>query len=66
MIYTFKVHPPAIDGDPLEITHCAHGEDVVGHARALIDKHPYCGGVEVLLLGARLFFLPCVPLAEAG
>jgi hypothetical protein len=58
MIYTFKVHAPDAEHDPLETTHCAHGSDVVGQAKALIDKHPDCGGVEVLMLGSRLFFMP--------
>jgi hypothetical protein len=58
MIYTFKVHGPAPSQEPLEVTHCAHGADVLAQARALIEKHPACGGVEVLILGARLFFLP--------
>ena len=58
MIYTFKVHPPGSEGEPLETTHCAHGSDVLGQAKALIEKHPDCGGVEVLMLGSRLFFMP--------
>lgn len=58
MIYTFKVHGPPPEEEPLEVTHCAHGSDVLGHARALIEKHPVCAGVEVLVLGSRLFFLP--------
>lgn len=58
MIYTFKVHSPAAQAEPLETTHCAHGADVLGHAKALIQKHPHCGGVEVLMLGSRLFFMP--------
>jgi hypothetical protein len=62
MIYTFKVHAPDAARDPLETTHCANGADVLGQAKALIDKHPHCGGVEVLMLGSRLFFMP--PPAE--
>ena len=62
MIYTFKVHSAAAQAEPLETTHCAHGADVLGHAKALIEKYPHCGGVEVLMLGARLFFMP-PPLA---
>jgi hypothetical protein len=58
MIYTFKVHAGPPDHEPLETTHCAHGADVLGQAKALIEKHPGCGGVEVLMLGARLFFMP--------
>ena len=61
MIYTFKVHGPRSQ-EPLETTHCAHGDDVLGHARALMQKHPGCAGVEVLMLGARLFFMPPSPL----
>ena len=57
MIYTFKVHA-ADAGEPLETTHCAHGADVLEQAKALIEKHPHCGGVEVLMLGSRLFFMP--------
>jgi len=57
MIYTFKVHAPNADEDPIETTHCAHGADVLGQAEALIDKYPQCGGVEVLMLGSRLFFM---------
>lgn len=63
MIYTFKVHASAPQTEPLETTHCAHGADVLGHAKALIRKHPQCGGVEVLLLGSRLFFMPPPPQA---
>jgi hypothetical protein len=58
MIYTFKVHPADAEDTLLETTHYAHGVDVMGQAQALIEKHPGCGGVEVLMLGARLFFLP--------
>ncbi len=59
MIYTFKVLMTAEGQDePLETAHCVHGADVLGHAKALIEKHPNCGGVEVLMLGARLFFMP--------
>ncbi len=58
MIYTFKVRAPAQQGDPLETTHCTHGADVLAHAKALIAKHPMCDGVEVLVLGSRLFFMP--------
>jgi hypothetical protein len=57
MIYTFKVHATRSE-EPLETTHCAHGVDVLGHAKALIEKHPDCAGVEVLMLGSRLFFMP--------
>jgi hypothetical protein len=65
MIYTFKVHAAFAAEEPLEVTHFAHGGDVLQQARTLIDKHPDCGGVEVLLLGSRLFFVP-KPEAEAG
>jgi hypothetical protein len=58
MIYTFKVHAAQFEDEPLETTHCAHGSDVLGQAKALIEKHPQCGGVEVLMLGSRLFFMP--------
>lgn len=59
MIYTFKVTSNfAARGDePLETVHEAHGVDVVRQARNLIEKHPDCAGVEVLLLQTRLFFL---------
>ena len=60
MIYTFKVHA-ARSEEPLETTHCAHGADVLGHAKALIEKYPECSGVEVLMLGSRLFFMPQPP-----
>ena len=63
MIYTFKVLTAAEGhNEPLETTHCAHGADVLGHAKALIAKHPDCGGVEVLMLGSRLFFMPHAPM----
>jgi hypothetical protein len=65
MIYTFKVHALAPLAEPLETTHCASGADVLGHAKALIQKHPHCAGVEVLMLGSRLFFMPPPPEAEA-
>ena len=58
MIYTFKVLSADGSDDPLETMHCAHGVDVLGQARALISNHPDCGGVEVLMLGSRLFFMP--------
>ena len=58
MIYTFKVHAAPAAPEPLETTHCAHGGDVLGQAKALITKYPACEGVEVLVLGARLFFIP--------
>ena len=58
MIYTFKVLPAQTSDEPLETTHCAHGADVLGQAKALMTKHPDCGGVEVLMLGSRLFFMP--------
>jgi hypothetical protein len=57
MIYTFKVHAPDAQ-EALETTHCANGADVLMQAKALIDKHPACEGVEVLILGSRLFFIP--------
>jgi hypothetical protein len=60
MIYTFKVHAPRSE-EPLETTHCAHGSDVLGQAKALILKYPECAGVEVLMLGSRLFFMPPAP-----
>jgi hypothetical protein len=58
MIYTFKVHAAADPDELLETTHCAHGADVLGLAKVLIEKYPDCGGVEVLMLGSRLFFMP--------
>ena len=58
MIYTFKVHAADAPPELLETTHCAHGADVMGQAKALIDKYPACQGVEVLVLGSRLFFIP--------
>jgi hypothetical protein len=58
MIYTFKVHAAEADRDPLETTHCANGADVMEQAKALVEKHPGCGGVEVLMLGSRLFYIP--------
>jgi hypothetical protein len=58
MIYTFKVHAPDGGPEPLETTHSAHGADVLAQAKALVGKYPGCGGVEVLLLGSRLFFIP--------
>ena len=61
MIYTFKVHAPQTDDEPLETTHCAHGADVLGQAKALMAKYPECAGVEVLMLGSRLFFMPPGP-----
>jgi hypothetical protein len=60
MIYTFKVHAARSD-EPLETTHCAHGADVLGQAKALIAQYPESSGVEVLMLGARLFFMPTPP-----
>jgi hypothetical protein len=59
MIYTFKVaRKYAHRGeDPLETVHQAHGVDVMRHAQDLLEKHPDCAGVEVLLLQTRLFFL---------
>jgi len=66
MIYTFKVHAARSNGELLETTHCAHGADVLGHAKALIEKHPDCGGVEVLMLGSRLFFMPQQPAQQTG
>ncbi len=60
MIYTFKVHATRSE-EPLETTHCAHGADVLGQAKALIEKYPDCSGVEVLMLGSRLFFMPPAP-----
>jgi hypothetical protein len=46
-----------VQDDPIETTHCANGADVLALAQALIDKHPDCGGVEVLMPGSRLFFM---------
>ncbi len=66
MIYTFKVHSTAAQAEPLETTHCAHGADVLGHAKALIGKYPHCAGVEVLMLGSRLFFMPPPPEADSS
>ncbi len=63
MIYTFKVHSTADLDEPIETSHCAHGGDVLGHAKALIEKYPECGGVEVLMLGSRLFFMPPSPVS---
>lgn len=65
MIYTFKVHATRSE-EPLETTHCAHGADVLGHAKALIEKYPDCAGVEVLMLGSRLFFMPPAPEQAQG
>jgi hypothetical protein len=64
MIYTFKVHAPGPRQEPLETTHCAHGSDVLAQAKALIEKYPDCAGVEVLMLGSRLFFMPPQPDGE--
>lgn len=62
MIYTFKVLADAdAPHEPLETTHCAHGADVLGQAQALLAKHPQSVGVEVLILGSRLFFMPHRP-----
>jgi hypothetical protein len=61
MIYTFKVHASGQNDEPLETTHCAHGSDVLAQAKALIEKYPECAGVEVLMLGSRLFFMPPQP-----
>jgi hypothetical protein len=58
MIYTFKVHASAADGGLLETAFCTHGADVLRQAKALIEKHPDCEGVEVLMLGSQLFFMP--------
>jgi hypothetical protein len=66
MIYTFKVHALAAHAEPLETTHCASGADVLGHAKALIEKHPDCAGVEVLVLGSRLFFMPPPSAAQSA
>lgn len=66
MIYTFKVHAPVADDEPLETTHCAHGADVLSQAKALIDKYPACQGVEVLVLGSRLFFIPKSAVGEGA
>jgi hypothetical protein len=63
MIYTFKVHAQR-SLEPLETTHCAHGSDVLGHAKDLMRKHPGCAGVEVLMLGSRLFYMPTGPASE--
>ena len=60
MIYTFKVHAPHSEAF-LETTQCAHGADVLGQAKALVEKYPNCSGVEVLMLGSRLFFMPPAP-----
>jgi hypothetical protein len=59
MIYTFKVASKYASpgAEPLETLHQAHGVDVMRQARDLIDKHPDCAGVEVLLLQTRLFYL---------
>jgi hypothetical protein len=66
MIYTFKVLAAGAAREPLETTHCAHGGDVLGQAKALIAKYPACEGVEVLVLGSRLFFIPGQSSAEAS
>ena len=58
MIYTFKVHASVAHGELLETTYCTHGADVLRQAKALIEKHPDCEGVEVLMLGSQLFFMP--------
>jgi hypothetical protein len=59
MIYTFKVASKfAARGDePLEVAHEAYGSDVMRLAHDLIEKHPSCAGVEVLLLQTRLFYM---------
>jgi hypothetical protein len=59
MIYTFKVKSRigSTGDDPLETVHQAHGSDVMKLAHDLIEKHPECAGVEVLLLQTRLFYL---------
>jgi hypothetical protein len=59
MIYTFKVAAKYAnrEADPLETVHQAHGVDVMRQAQDLLEKHPDCAGVEVLLLQTRLFFL---------
>jgi hypothetical protein len=66
MIYTFKVHGGDAAREPLETTHCAHGADVLSQAKALIAKYPACEGVEVLVLGSRLFFIPAQAGGAAG
>ncbi len=58
MIYTFKVHASDAALEPLETTHVAHGADVLAQAKTLLGKYPGCKGVEVLMLGSRLFFIP--------
>ncbi len=59
MIYTFRVASKYATGgdEPLETVHQAHGVDVMRQAHDLMEKHPECAGVEVLLLQTRLFYL---------
>ena len=66
MIYTFNVKSGDGRAEPLETVHHAHGVNVMDQARALIDRHPGCDGVEVMLLETRLFFLPRERAAKAG
>ena len=68
MIYTFKVSSKyaSPEAEPLETLHQAHGVDVMRQARDLIEKHPECAGVEVLLLQTRLFYLKNEAAASSG
>jgi hypothetical protein len=68
MIYTFKVKSRIIstEDDPLETVHQAHGSDVMKLAHDLIERHPDCAGVEVLLLQTRLFYLENKALTSRG
>lgn len=68
MIYTFKVAAKyaSPEAEPLETLHQTHGVDVMRQARDLIDKHPDCAGVEVLLLQTRLFYLKNEAAASPG
>jgi len=46
MIYTFKVHASESDREPLETTTARTGRRA-GQAKALMERYPECGGVEV-------------------
>jgi hypothetical protein len=68
MIYTFKVkgRPSSTGDELLETVHQAHGSDVMKLAHDLIEKHPDCAGVEVLLLQTQLFYLENEAKALSG
>jgi hypothetical protein len=64
MIYTFNVRAQrGVGRDPIATVHHAHGVDVMGQARALMEQHPDCDGVEVMLLETRLFYLAKTDMA---